>query len=114
MKTKSNYEVNQITVTIEEAYQKAYQTINSNHRNLSAKVISTYTRQFDTLIKFMDYYLDRDYTEILTLPVTAIDSRLISEYMYYLQYELCLSDSAVNTAIRFVKTFKLTALEKGA
>lgn len=110
MKTKSNYEVNQITVTIEEAYQ----TINSNHRNLSAKAISTYTRQFDTLVKFMDIYLDRNYTEILTLPVTAVNDRLISEYRYYLQYELCLSDNAVNTAIRFIKSFKSAVLVKGA
>lgn len=105
MKTKSNYEVNQITVTIEEAYQEALQTLISNHRNLSAKTISTYTRQFDTLIKFMDIYLDREYTEILTLPITAIDGMLISEYRNYLQYELCLSDNAVNTTLKHIRTF---------
>lgn len=97
---------NQITITIEEAYK----IFMFNHRNVSAKAISTYTRQFDTLIKFMDIYLDRDYTEILALPVTAIENSLISEYTYYLQNELCFSDSAVNTAIRFVKTFKSTIL----
>lgn len=101
MKTKSNYEVNQIAVTIEEAYK----IFMCNRRNLSARAIETYTRQFDTLIKFMDIYFDRDYKEILTLPVTVIDNRLISEYRYYLQYELCLSNSVVNTALKYIRTF---------
>lgn len=76
-----------------------------NHRNLSAKAISTYTIQLDTLVKFMDIYLDRDYKEILALPITTVNDRLISEYKYYLQYELCLSDNAVNTALKYIRTF---------
>ena len=109
MRTNSNYEVNKATITIEEMYQ----TIISNHRNVSAKAISTITKQFHTLVKFMDIYLDRDSKEILALPVTAVSNSLISEYRYYLQNELCLSDSAVNTAIRFIKSFKSAVLVKG-
>ncbi|MDF2610549.1 MAG: hypothetical protein K0R92_2023 [Lachnospiraceae bacterium] len=75
------------------------------HKNLSVKAIGTYITQFDTLIKFMDYYLDRDYREVLTLPITALTSVLISEYKYYLRYELCLSENAVKTALRFTKAF---------
>ncbi|MDF2872069.1 MAG: hypothetical protein K0R05_3644 [Anaerocolumna sp.] len=54
MKTKSNYEVNQITATIEEAYQKAYQTLTSNHRNLSAKALSYEQSLLCRLIEILD------------------------------------------------------------
>lgn len=92
---------NVTTTTIEEAFK----IFNHKHSKLSAKTIGTYKVQFDILIKFMDYYLDRDYREILTLPITAINSKLISEYKYYLQYELYFSASVVNTSLQYIRTF---------